>query len=150
MISSDRDRPDAGGAGLLVEALDQVQRLVLRHRVDRRVPQIGHLAEVVGLHPRRRMRQPDQPRGLPHRRRPITRPGSVVQPQIEGHADQPDIDLRIDPVARHPQESRHIGEPRHLGRIDRAEGLGRHQAFGIVEAKPSIPIARSARAARRG
>ncbi len=132
VVAADRDRPDSRPMHLLVEALDQVQRDVLRHRVDRRVTQIGHIAEVVGLGARHRMHQPDQPRGRAHRRRSVAGARAVVQAQIERHADQPDIDLRADLMPGHPHEGRHIREAGHLGRVDRAKRAVQDQITSIL------------------
>ena len=127
VIAADRDGDDAVAPEIGEERLDHLDRPLLAHRIDRGVAQIRDVADLEGLDEARRMHPADHPRRLAHPGRTLTRAGAVVDPDVERHPDEADVDGVRDLVPAGAHERRDVRESRNQSRIDRLKiGMSGH------------------------
>ena len=73
------------------------------------------------------MHAADDPRRLAHDGRPLARAGTVVEADVERHADEADVHRAGDLVTARAHEGGDVREPRHDGRVDRLKvGMAGH------------------------
>ena len=90
-------------------------------------PQIRDVADLERSDEARRMDATDHPRRLPHSGRPLARAGAVVEPDVERHPDEADVDSIGDLVAAGAHERGNVREARDDGGVDGLEvGMSWH------------------------
>ena len=115
MIATQRERRHARGGELAEELGDALERGLDVHRVDRRVADVGDLAELERRHPGRRMDLAQEPRHLANLGRARARAGAEEGAHVVGHADEGDIEI-VQPLGeRQPHHRRDLAESRPVG-----------------------------------
>ena len=102
---------------------NHVDALLDLERVDRRIADIGYVAQVEGRFAAPGRETADEPRHLAHLGRPEASP-VAAEVEVEGHADERDVDaLGVGHVGR-AHEGRETGESRNLERVERLQSAG--------------------------
>src|SRR5262249_18563676 len=93
VVAAHGDGPDLELPQALEEALNGGHRPLEAQGIDRRVAEIGDVADLEGRDAARRVQPANEARGFAHAGRALARAGTEVDPEVEGDADEPDIHL---------------------------------------------------------